>query len=73
MNIKDKIDELTDRIKNDKDFAKKFKSEPIKAVESVIGVDLPDDKIESIVDGIKAKISIDDVKGKIEGIFGKHK
>lgn len=71
MDIKGKIEEITDKVKNDKDFAKDFKNDPIKAVEGVIGVDLPNDKIESIVDGIKAKISVDDIKDKIGGLFGK--
>lgn len=71
MDIKAKIEELTDKVKNDKDFSKQFKENPVKAVEGVVGVDLPDDKIMSVVDGIKAKISVDDVKDKISGLFGK--
>lgn len=73
MDIKAKIEEITDKVKNDKDFAKDFKNDPIKAVESVIGVDLPNDKLESIVDGIKAKVKVDDVKDKIGDIFDKFK
>ena len=71
MDIKAKIEELTDKVKNDKDFSKQFKENPVKAVEGVVGVDLPDDEIKSVVDGIKAKISVDDVKDKISGLFGK--
>lgn len=73
MDIKAKIDEIADKVKNDKDFASEFKSNPIKAVEGVIGVDLPDDKLKSVVDGIKAKVSVDDVKDKIGDIFDKFK
>lgn len=73
MDIKAKIDEITDKVKSDKNFASDFKSNPVKAVESVIGVDLPDDKLKSIVDGIKAKVSVDEVKDKIGGIFDKFK
>lgn len=71
MDIKAKIEELVSKVKNDKDFAEKFKKEPVKAVEGVIGVDLPDDQINKIVDGVKAKISLDSIGGKISGIFGK--
>lgn len=71
MDIKEKIEEIVDKVKNDKDFAKKFKDSPVKAVEGVIGVDLPDDKIEAVVDGVKAKVSVDDIKDKIGGLFGK--
>ncbi len=73
IDIKAKIDEITDKVKNDKDFAKKFKDDPVKAVEGVIGVDLPDDKIKTVVDGIKAKVSVDDVKDKVGGLLGKLK
>lgn len=71
-NIKKKIDEIVKKVKEDKDFAKKFKSNPIKAVEGILGVDLPDDQIEKIVDGVKAKISLDnagDLLSKAKGLF----
>lgn len=73
MDIKQKIEEIVKKIKNDKNFEKEFKKNPVKAVEGILGVDLPDDKIMQIVDGIKAKISVDDVKDKIGDIFGKFK
>lgn len=37
-NIKEKIEEIVEKVKNDKDFAKKFKEDPIKALEGVIGM-----------------------------------
>lgn len=69
MDIKAKIDELVNKVKNDKDFSKKFKENPTKAVESVLGIDLPDEQINKIIDGIKTKISIDDLTGKLGGLF----
>ncbi|MCM1528732.1 MAG: hypothetical protein NC093_01895 [Alistipes sp.] len=73
MDIKAKIDELVDKVKNDKDFGKKFKDSPIKAVEGVIGIDLPDDQIEKVVDGVKAKVKLDDIGDKVGGLLGKLK
>lgn len=73
MDIKGKIDEIVDKVKNDKDFGKKFKDSPIKAVEDVIGVDLPDDQIEKVVDGVKAKVKLDDIGDKVGGLLGKFK
>ena len=70
--MKEKIEEIVKKVKEDKNFANDFKSNPIKAVESVLGVDLPDDQINKIVDGVKAKISIDnvgDLVGKAKGLF----
>lgn len=71
MDIKAKVEEIVNKIKNDKGFADEFKANPVKAVENVVGVDLPDDQINKLVDGIKAKISVDDVKEKVGGLFGK--
>lgn len=73
MDIKAKIDELVNKVKNDKDFGKKFQQNPTKAVEDILGVDLPDEQINKIIDGIKAKISLDDITEKIGGLFNKVK
>ena len=67
MDIKAKISEITDKVKNDKDFSRKFQSDPISAVEGLLGVDIPNDQVEKIVDGVKAKISLD----KLGGLFGR--
>ena len=74
MDIKAKIEELTEKITSDKDLLAKFQNDPISAVESLLGVDLPNDQIEGIVEGIKAKIKLDDlgdVLGGLGGLFGK--
>ena len=70
MDIKEKIEEIVDKVKNNKDFAKDFQENPIKAVESVIGMDLPDDQIEKLIDGVKAKVNLDDA-GDLLGKFKK--
>ena len=71
MDIKEKINEITDKIKNDDALKAKFKTDPIGAVEGLIGVDLPNDQVEKIVDGVKAKISVDKIGDKLGGLFGK--
>ena len=71
MDIKAKIDELVKKIKSDDGLMKKFKDNPIKTIEGLIGIDLPDDQIKNIADGIKAKISFDDIGSKLGGLFGK--
>ena len=73
MDIKAKIDELVGKIKDDPAMMEKFKSEPVKTVEGLVGVDLPDDQINPIVDGIKAKLAAGALSGitdKIGGLFG---
>ncbi len=71
MDIKAKIEEIVNKIKNDGELREQFTKNPIKAVEKLIGVDLPDDTIQKIVDGVKAKISIDDIGDKLGGVAGK--
>lgn len=71
MDIKAKIDEIVNKVKSDEGFANKFKSEPIKAVEEVLGVDLPDDQIKNVVEGVKAKVNLGGIADKIGGLFGK--
>lgn len=71
MDVKAKITELVDKIKSDKDLLEKFQKEPVTTVEGLLGVDLPDDQVTSIVDGIKAKLSLDKLSGSIGGLFGK--
>ena len=71
MDIKKKIEEIVDKIKSDDGLKKQFASTPIAAIESLLGVDLPDEQIKKIVDGVKAKISLDDIGSKLGGLFGK--
>jgi len=69
--IKEKVEEIVDKIKNDKDIMAKFQKDPIAVVEELIGVDLPIDQIEKIVDMVKAKIDMDKVGSLLGGLFGK--
>jgi hypothetical protein len=59
MDIKAKIEEIIEKIKNDDSFAEAFKENPAKALEDVLDMNLPDDKVNEIVDGVKAKVSFD--------------
>lgn len=70
MDIKAKIDEVVNKVKADDKFAEKFKSQPVKAVEEVLGVDLPDDMVNKIVDGVKAKINIGSIADGLKGAAG---
>lgn len=71
MDIKAKIEELVEKIKNDKDIGTRFQKDPVATVEKLIGIDLPEDQINQIVDGIKAKVSLDKIGGALGGLLGK--
>jgi len=67
MDIKAKVEEIVEKVKGDESFLANFKSDPVAAIEGLIGVDLPDDQIKAIVEGVKAKLSLDaDGDGKID-------
>ena len=68
MDIKEKISEVVERITSDKALMAKFKDDPIGAVEDILGIDLPDDLMEKIVDGVKGKITLDKAKYALEGL-----
>lgn len=71
MDIKGKIEELVGKLKSDKNLMDKFQKDPVATVEGLLGIDLPNDQVEKIVDGIKAKLSLDKLGGALGGLFGK--
>ncbi|MBQ8850868.1 MAG: hypothetical protein IJZ66_00260 [Oscillibacter sp.] len=74
MDIKQKVEELVEKIQSDKDILEKFQKDPISTVEGLIGIDLPNDQIEKLADMVKAKIDMDklgDAIGALGGLFGK--
>ena len=74
IDIKEKIEELVEKIKKNPAMLKKFKENPVKVVEELVGIDLPDELVEKVVDGVKAKITMDkvgDALGALSSLFGK--
>lgn len=68
--LKEKVDEIVEKIKSDKDIAAKFQADPISTVEELIGIDLPNDQIEALAEAVKAKINLDKL-GNLAGGLGK--
>ncbi len=74
MDIKAKVEELAKKIMSDKALQKEFKENPGKALEDLLGVNLPEEQINQLVEGVKAKITVDQVKdvaGKLGGLLKK--
>ena len=71
MDIREKIEEIVEKIKNDKNLLAKFQKNPASVIEELIGIDLPDDQVNKVVEAVKAKISLDKVGGMLGGLFGK--
>lgn len=71
MDIKAKIEELVEKIKSDKALQEGFLKEPVPTLEKLLGIDLPEDQLKQIADGVKAKINLDKAGDFIGGLFGK--
>ena len=74
MDIKAKIEQAVKKLLSDKNLMAKFEKNPASVIEELIGVDLPDDQVNQIIEGIKAKIKLDklgDKLGGLGGLFGK--
>ena len=72
MDIKEKVNDIAETIKKDPKLLKQFKDQPVKVVEKLLGIDLPDDKLQPIVTGIKAKladIDLGDMLGGLKKLF----
>ncbi len=71
FDLKEKINEIVDKLKDDKNLLAKFQSNPIAVVEELVGIDLPDEQLQPLVDGIKAKLNLSKLSGVLGGLFGK--
>ena len=78
MDIQKIITDVLNKLQSDNGLLAKFKANPTKTIEGLIGIDLPDEQIDAVVKGVMAKIDIEDVAkqatgllGKLKGLFGK--
>jgi len=74
MDIQKIIADAVKLLTENEDMLKAFNQNPAKTLEKLLGIDLPDDKVNAIVAGIKAKLGLDDVMDmaqKLAGLFGK--
>ena len=68
--IKAKIEELVGKITKDAALKELFQKDPVQAVEKTLGVDIPDDAVEKIVAGVKAKLAGDKLAGAADALKG---
>lgn len=70
MDVKEQVKNAVEKITKDKELREQFQRDPVKALESVLGVDLPDDMIEQVVSGVKAKLTADKVSDTVDALKG---
>ena len=70
MDIKEKIESIVRKLLSDKNLLEKFNKNPAKVIEDLLEVDLPDDLVNQIVEGVKAKIKLEKVGDALEALGG---
>lgn len=70
MDIQKIISDVLAKLQNDETLKANFKNNPTKVLEKLVGIDLPDDKIDAVIKGIMAKLNLDDLAEKAEGVMG---
>jgi len=83
MDIKAKIEELVKKVTDDEALKAKFEKDPVKTVEGLLGVDLPDEQVKLIIESVKAKVNVngdasssgiaDAIRNTLGGLFGGNK
>ena len=69
MDIKKMAEELVNKIKSNPKLLARFKEEPVKVIEELTGLDLPDDQLKQLAELVKAKTDLDKVGDFLGGLF----
>ncbi len=73
MDIGAMVKKAVEAFKTDDTLKAQFLADPVKALEKVLGVDLPDEQINQVIDGVKkalAKKGAAGILDKVKGLFG---
>ena len=79
MDIQKIISDVVAKLTGNPELIKGFLSDPVKTLEKTFGIDLPDDQINQVIEGVKGKLDLGnlDLKqatgllDKLKGLFGK--
>ena len=70
MDFKKKVEELVEKIQKNPKILEDFQKNPIKVIEDIVGIDLPDDDVKKLAELVKAKIDMDKVGNLLGGLGG---
>lgn len=68
LDVKSKIEEIVKKLLSDKDLLQSFQRDPIKTLEKIAGVDLPDEQLQPLVSGVKAKLAASDIGDALDSL-----
>ena len=66
--VRAKIEELAAKLRKDPALLKRFQDDPVKTLEELTGVDLPDEQLQPLVTGLKAKLAASDLGDALGGL-----
>ena len=70
MDVKAQISKVIEEISKNPNIREQFEKEPVKVIEKVLGIDLPDEIVMKIIDGVKAKMTLDGVSRAADALKG---
>ena len=68
FDLKAKVEEAVNKLQNDPALLKRFESDPVKAIESLFDVDLPDEQLKPLVTAIQTKLAASDLGDKLKDL-----
>ena len=73
FDIQSIVSEAVKKLTGDKDLIAEFMKDPVGTLEKKLGIDLPDEQVNAVIDAIKEQLKGEGGKGiidKIKGLFG---
>ena len=70
-NLKEKAEQIVAKLRSDEKLMEKFQKNPASVLEEYLGVDLPNDQVNKLVEAIKAKVQLDKLGSTLGGLFRK--
>ena len=79
MDIQKIITDVAARLAGNPDLIKSFLSNPVQLLEKTFGIDLPDEQINQVIEGVMKNLDLSKIDvgktvgmlGKLKGMFGK--
>lgn len=68
IDVKAKIEELASKLQKDPALLQSFQKDPVKTLEQLTGMNLPEEQLQPLVTGIKAKLAAADLDDKLGGL-----
>ena len=69
--MKEKVEQVLTKLRTDDKLLEKFQKNPASVIEEYLGVDLPDDQVNQIVEAVKARLQLDKLGSALGGFFQK--